>query len=60
MRVVITISCDNAAFDPIGPELARILAELATRWTHETEPAELERKLFDANGNACGKVGLLA
>lgn len=64
MRVVITIDCDNAAFEAgsalkpriNGAELSRILRDLAERFDGEISIPELQRGLYDINGNKCGKV----
>ena len=60
MRVIITIDCDNAAFEGenLGPELSRILDDLSDRAfaPNQLKTNELPTTLYDVNGNACGIV----
>lgn len=60
MELVIRIDVENAAFDgdSIGPEAARILAELAGRLA-EMRRLEVETENFilhDMNGNIVGQL----
>lgn len=51
----ILIDTDNAAFDPLGPEVARILRELAdTVEPYEDFAAGIQ--LCDYNGNVVGRA----
>ena len=51
-KLEITIDLDNAAFDPPGPGVARILERLA----HDCRLYEIEdSNLRDLNGNLVGK-----
>jgi len=55
----ITIRTGNAAFESEnkGPELARILREIADRTEREGQPRRGDSwAIFDANGNRVGKV----
>lgn len=61
MTFKLEINCDNAAFmedDHDGyapaPEIARILREAAMH----VQNGSTERKIYDANGNACGQFTL--
>ena len=57
MKLVISIRCDNAAFDPPGPEVSRILRELARSLEGEDLTPDSDfRSLRDRNGNKVGKV----
>jgi len=57
MKLVISIRCDNAAFDPPGPEVSRILRELADSFAMEDLTPDSDfRSLRDLNGNKVGKV----
>lgn len=52
-NITITIATGGAAFeDAPASEIARILRQLANRFERDGIPAE---KLYDANGNACGR-----
>lgn len=52
-NITITIETSGAAFDETpASEIARILRQLATRFERDGIPAE---KLYDVNGNACGR-----
>lgn len=53
MQVIITIKCDNAAFEgyPEG-EVSRILHDLSTMVLHRGMD---DRSLLDVNGNIVGK-----
>lgn len=57
----LTIETGNAAFGPTpfdrAEEIARILALLSSRVLREAT-AELDGKLYDLNGNACGSYAL--
>lgn len=50
----ITIKTDNAAFEPKGYELARILREIADN----LEIGVYQEAVLDYNGNIVGKVEL--
>lgn len=54
----IHIRTTNDAFQPEkGPELARILRELASRVERDGQPARREEwPVYDINGNRVGKV----
>lgn len=52
-NITITLETGNAAFgDAPATEIARILRQLAGRFERDGIPPE---KLYDANGNACGR-----
>lgn len=52
--ITITIETGNAAFDDSPTaEIARILRDLAARFERDGLPPS---KVFDANGNSCGRV----
>ena len=54
MTLTITITMDNAAFDPEpGPEVARILRKLADQLEDNVEKVSALR---DINGNKVGEV----
>ena len=62
MRYLIEIATDNDAFFPEpGPELARILRQLAER-IESADPEELGAgvRLLDYNGNGVGRATLVA
>lgn len=62
MRYLIEIATDNDAFFPEpGPELARILRQLAER-IESAGPEELGAgvRLLDYNGNGVGRATLVA
>ena len=50
------INTDNAAFEDAGPEVARILRDLARQI--ETEAGEASGRLRDLNGNTVGEYKL--
>ena len=58
MDITITINCDNAAFedDNGGPEVARILRELAEACADGCGPPNLGGSIRDINGNTVGQV----
>jgi hypothetical protein len=64
MRIVITIHCDDAAFDgaDCGNEIARILRELPDLFEFESKSTIARRyganpkRLRDRNGNTVGKL----
>ena len=56
MEFVITINLDNAAFEEAGPEVARILRQLADDIENDNKT---DRKLRDINGNTVGHTGLV-
>lgn len=62
MRIDITITCNNAAFgdesDNAGPEVARILRELADRAECDQTLNDMPNSLRDINGNKVGTVGI--
>jgi hypothetical protein len=53
---MLTITTDNAAFDPPGPEIARILTEVASRIRDEGMSAFQNGilRIRDYNGNRVG------
>ena len=55
MKVLITITVDNAAFDHSG-EVSRILRELADRYQYAPDRDLTPRVLRDVNGNAVGHL----
>lgn len=59
MQILITIKCDNAAFDENpGKEVARIMGILGNSFiNYDYNIKEVDgKKLHDSNGNSCGKV----
>ena len=56
----ITIKMDNAAFDPEGPEVARILRKLANLLAREWDGRHIgdgeQELLRDLNGNTVGEA----
>ena len=61
MTLVIKIDLGNAAFEDDGPgEVARILADLATRLPDLLDQAGGKLSLHDANGNYCGEASMTA
>ena len=57
MKLTITITMDNAAFEPSnGEEIARILEKLAVLWRGESLEAGESAHLLDFNGNKVGKA----
>ena len=53
MQVIITIKCDNAAFEGYPEaEVSRILRDLSTMILHRGMD---DRSLLDGNGNVVGK-----
>lgn len=59
MKVIITVECDNAAFEErAGDEVAVILAKLATRFSAWGDDIETMDRfpVRDSNGNTVGKV----
>ena len=56
--ITITINTENAAFEGenYGPEVARILRELANILTADLLPNYAPLPLYDSNGNRVGKV----
>lgn len=54
MKLTITINMDNAAFDEPGPELSRILRDLANRY-HDTACDDYH-SITDINGNTVGEA----
>lgn len=54
MTLTVTIHMDNAAFDPAGPEAARILRRLATNLEFSDLTAGYAELLMDINGNRVG------
>ena len=67
MRVLITINCDNEAFDgaDCGSEIARILRPLADLLDFESKRTIARRyganpmRLRDKNGNTVGKLAVV-
>lgn len=61
MRYFIEIDTDNAAFeDATGPEVARILREIAERvegYSFDEQNAGVRFPVRDVNGNRCGTHG---
>lgn len=55
MKIIITLSTDNAAFED-DCEVSRILRELARNW--EDYRNGNRSKLMDINGNAVGTVDI--
>ena len=55
MKFVISIDCDNAAFDPCnGAEVAKILEDLADGLgTNDLSPGD-DSVIWDSNGNNVG------
>lgn len=55
-KFTLSITCDNAAFDDVGPhlEVARILAEIADQLDHGCYRASIR----DVNGNVVGSYVL--
>jgi hypothetical protein len=53
MKAVIKIQMDNAAFDELETELARILTEAANRLTNGSQTTF---GLYDINGNKVGEL----
>lgn len=53
MTLTLKIKLDNAAFED-GPELARILKELAKSMADEYPPIRRDHALYDINGNHVG------
>ena len=51
--ITIEINTDNAAFENLYSEVARILENLALQMV---ERHALPKYLYDINGNKCGKV----
>ena len=62
MTIEVFIDTDNAAFDgdARGPEIARILRDLANRWDGPIKLNEFGRTLYDANGNKCGMARVMS
>jgi len=58
MKATISIEMDNAAFDPHGAELARILRELADRVEGRATADGQSYNLRDANGNRVGELSV--
>ena len=57
MKVTIKIQCDNAAFeDQVGPELSRILRELAAQVEDWPGASEFKIGCCDINGNKVGQM----
>jgi hypothetical protein len=57
MTLRIEIELDNSAFEEGGTdEVARILADLATRLPDPLRDTRGDLTLHDANGNWCGKA----
>jgi hypothetical protein len=58
MRLVITINCDNAAFEEgmEGLEVARILREVARKVEYADLDVSLDFSVLDSNGNKVGRV----
>lgn len=54
MRFKLDIVCENAAFDPPGPEIARLLKEAAEAVDNGASSGVLR----DINGNRVGKFSL--
>jgi len=52
MKLIIKIDMDNAAFDDNGEEIARILQDLAERYTDAGQVDD--ERLQDINGNQVG------
>ena len=54
MEIKLTIRCDNAAFEDLGSEVARILRALAEKYDNGdgVEPQNLR----DYNGNLVGRL----
>lgn len=52
------IKTDNAAFEPVGSEIARILRDVADKIEHCELANEFDRniRLMDANGNTVGEA----
>lgn len=60
MRLNITIELDNAAFEDGGPdEVARILADLASRLPDPLDQTGGALSLHDANGNHVGTAEIV-
>ena len=67
MKLVLTIDCDNEAFDgaDCGTELARILRPLADLFEFESKSTISRRygsnpkRLRDINGNTVGKLSVV-
>lgn len=58
MRYFVEIHTDSAAFEEPGPEVARILRELAGRVESYTfDNPETVSPVRDINGNYCGRHG---
>ena len=58
MKATIKIEMDNAAFEEPGPELARILRDLANavETSELADPYDRNVKLRDINGNTVGEL----
>ena len=59
MTFTVKIKCDNAAFDPAGTEIARMLTVIATKldgMSEETLLANEYSPLYDINGNKVGEA----
>ena len=58
MRLNLVLDTDNAAFegDQLGPEVSRILEDLAKEFSHYPHTHLQDRKLIDINGNTVGSI----
>ena len=54
-RLVVSIECDNAAFEDLSHECARILRAVAEKLKAGRE----EGKIMDANGNSVGRFEIV-
>ena len=52
------VTCDNAAFDDPGPELARILREAADKLESDLHSCRWFQTIRDVNGNNVGQFAL--
>lgn len=55
MTITITIDCNNAAFDPPEPEIARILKTVCDKLEYSIGHID-GIPLMDVNGNRVGRV----
>ena len=55
MKLIIEIYCDNAAFDPITPEVVRIL-ERYVDWIKHIQDIPNNYRFKDYNGNTVGSA----
>lgn len=60
MIAMITITCDNVAFEDNPTELGRILHDAAVTYGRVNDwPKGMENKLFDTNGNTVGTITIV-